>query len=77
MLYGAVFDDEGNSYSRCSINKSNLNKICSFVDRHRGTIYRIQLDENDRKVAYNNAKNMVCNYLLEVAENFIKHEREN
>ena len=77
MLYGAVFDDEGNSYSRCSINKSNLNKICSFVDRNRGTIYRIQLDENDRKVAYNNAKNIIYNYLLKIAENFNNHKEEN
>ena len=46
-------------------------------DRRKGTVYRVQVDEGNYETAYTKAKNIIYNYLLVIAENFIKYEEEN
>lgn len=74
MLYGTAFDEGIIKCGRFAIRKEDLNKIYEQIDRRRGTVYRIRIDDNDKCIAYRRAKNIVYEYLLEIAENFRVHE---
>ena len=74
MLYGTAFDEGVIKCGRFAIKKEALNKIYEQIDRRRGTVYRIQIGNNDEHVAYRIAKDAIYRHLIEVAENFMAHE---
>lgn len=74
MLYGTAFDEGVIKCDRFSVRKENLNQIYEQIDRRRGTVYRIQIDDSDKYSAYRKAKDIVYERLAEIAENFRAHE---
>ena len=74
MLYGVAFDEGIVECSRFSVRKQELNQICEQIDRRRGTVYRIHIDDSDKYSAYRKAKDIVYERLAEIAENFRAHE---
>ena len=74
MLYGTAFDEGVIKCGRFAVRKEDLNKIYEQIDRRRGTVYRIQIDDSDKECAYRKAKDMIYKYLLEIAEKFRVHE---
>lgn len=77
MLYGDALNNEGNAYGRFAIKKNNLNVIQVIIDRKYGIVYRIQIEENDKETARIKAKEIVYNYLFELAEKFKNYCKEN
>ena len=74
MLYGVAFDEGIIKGDRFAIRKEDLNKICGQIDRRRGTVYRVQIDDNDKNAAYRRAKDIVYECLIKIAENFKVYE---
>ena len=74
MLYGTAFDEGVIKCGRFAVRKENLNQIYEQIDRRRGTVYRIQIDDSDKYSAYRKAKDIVYTLLIEIAENFRVHE---
>lgn len=76
MLYGDALNNEGNAYGRFAIKKSNLNEVQKIIDRKYGTVYKVQIEENEKETARLKAKDIVYNYLFQVAERFKNYKRE-
>ena len=76
MLYGDALNNEGNAYGRFAIKKENLNKVQKMADRKYGTVYKVQVEENERETARLIAKDIIYNYLFQIAEQFKNYKME-
>lgn len=76
MLYGDALNNEGNAYGRFAIKKNNLNQVYKIIDRKYGTVYKVQIEENEKETARLIAKDIIYNYLFEIAERFKNYKRE-
>lgn len=74
MLYGTAFDEGIIKGSRFAVRKAELNQIYEQIDRRRGTVYRIQIDDSDKVDVYKKAKDIVYQRLIKIAENFRAYE---
>lgn len=70
MLYGDALNNEGNAYGRFAIKKNNLNQVYKIIDRKYGTVYKVQIKENEKETARLIAKDIIYNYLFEITERF-------
>ena len=76
MLYGDALNNEDEVYGRFAIKKENLDKVQKVVDRKYGTVYKVQVKENEKETARLKAKDIVYNYLFQIAEDFKNCKRE-
>lgn len=76
MLYGDALNNKGNAYGRFAIKKSNLNEVQKIIDRKYGTVYKVQIEENEKETARLIAKDIIYNYLFEIAERFKNYKKE-
>lgn len=77
MLYGNALYEGITQSGRFSVNKSNLNQVYEKIDRRKGLVYRIQVDDSNYESAYKKAKDIVYKHLVKIAEKFRMHEEEN
>ena len=56
MLYGNALYEGITPSGRFSVNKSNLNQVYEKIDRHKGLVYRVQVDDDNYKSAYKKGK---------------------
>lgn len=76
MLYGNVFTDKCVQCDNFAVNKRNLNVVREIVDRKYGLVYKLQIEDTEKESASFKAKNIIYNYLLEIAEKFKNYKKE-
>lgn len=76
MLYGDALNNSGNAYGRFAIKKSNLNEVQKIIDRKYGLVYKILIETNKKEDACIQARSIIYNYLLKIADDFKNYKGE-
>jgi hypothetical protein len=76
MLYGHAFNDKEEKCDNFAVNKGNLNLVQEIIDRKYGLVCKIQIEASEKEDARIKAKNIIYNYLLEIAEDFKNYNEE-
>ena len=77
MLYGNVFNQSGEKYAqKFAIKKESLNQIHPIIDNHRGLVYRVQVEGDNRKDARKKARKIIYDHMMNFIEEFKKDKED-